>query len=197
LPVCQVTRRGAHHATRKAGGRRCGFARLLHYDSAWFADPMLIRRIADRWLLRVIMGWLTVPVMEWVGLRVIVQQRPGRRGEGRTRFGDKPDAGGSLLPALLLAWRNHGHQHQLNAHVVNYADDFVICCRPGDAERAKTQMKALMMRLKLEVNETRTRVACITEDNITFRLYARPVLRKRRTTLDWNASFQENREEPA
>jgi hypothetical protein len=27
---------------------------------------------------------------------------------------------------FLLAWRNHGHQDQLDAHVVNYADDFVI-----------------------------------------------------------------------
>jgi hypothetical protein len=33
---------------------------------------MLIRRIADGRLLHVIMGWLTVPVMERVGRRVMV-----------------------------------------------------------------------------------------------------------------------------
>jgi len=69
---------------------------------------------------------------------------------------------------FLLAWRNHGHQDQLDAHVVNYADDFVICCRPGHAETAKTRMEALMTRLGLEVNETKTRLACIPGDNITF-----------------------------
>ena len=69
---------------------------------------------------------------------------------------------------FLLAWRNHGHQDQLNAHVVNYADDFVICCRPGNAAMAKTRMTALMTRLGLEVNETKTRLARIPEDNITF-----------------------------
>jgi hypothetical protein len=37
---------------------------------------------------------------------------------------------------FLLAWKEHGHQQQLDAHVVNYADDFVICCRPGNAEAA-------------------------------------------------------------
>ena len=31
---------------------------------------------------------------------------------------------------------NYGHRDQLDAHVVNYADDFVICCRPGNAEAA-------------------------------------------------------------
>ena len=44
----------------------------------------------------------------------------------------------------------------------------VICCRPGNAEMAKTRMNALMTRLGLEVNETKTRLARIPEDNITF-----------------------------
>ena len=55
---------------------------------------------------------------------------------------------------------------ELNAHVVNYADDFVICCLPGNAEMATTRMTALMTRLGLEVNETTTRLARIPEDNI-------------------------------
>jgi hypothetical protein len=70
--------------------------------------------------------------------------------------------------SLFHAGSHHGHQDQLNAHVVNYADDFVICCRPGNAVGAKTRMTALMTRLGLEVNETKTRLARIPEDNITF-----------------------------
>ena len=30
---------------------------------------------------------------------------------------------------FLLAWNSHGHRDRLGAYVVNYADDFVICCR--------------------------------------------------------------------
>ena len=41
---------------------------------------------------------------------------------------------------------------RLDAHVVNYADDFVICCRPGNAPAAMARMATLMMRLGLEVN---------------------------------------------
>ena len=69
---------------------------------------------------------------------------------------------------FALAWRDHGHQDQLNAHVVNYADDFVICCRPGNAEEAMMRMQTLMTRLGLEVNETKTRIARLPEDGFTF-----------------------------
>src|SRR5712671_567047 len=118
--ACQVTRRVTHHATRKVGGRRCGFARLLHHDSAWSADAMLIRRIVDGRLLRVIMGWLTVPVMERVGRCVIptATARTTRRGTPQSSV-ISPMLANLYLPRFLLAWRNHGHQDQLNAHVVN------------------------------------------------------------------------------
>jgi hypothetical protein len=44
-----------------------------------------------------------------------------------------------------------GHERRLRAKIVNYADDFVICCR-GTAVRAMTEMQAMMERLKLTVN---------------------------------------------
>jgi len=56
---CQDGRSSACTHARWRGGRRCGFARLLHHNSARSADAMLIRRIADGRLLRVIKGWLT------------------------------------------------------------------------------------------------------------------------------------------
>ena len=126
------------------------------------------RRIADGRLLRVIKGWLIVPVVELVGRRVI-RTATARKTKRGTPQGSvvSPMLANLYFRRFLLAWRNHGHQDQLNAHVVNYADDFVICCLPGNAERAKTRMTALMTRLELEVNETKTRLARIPEDNIT------------------------------
>ena len=133
----------------------------------------LIRRIADGRLLRIIKGWLTVPVVERAGRRVI-RTATARRTKRGTPQGSviSPMLANLYFRRFVLAWRNNGHQDQLDAHVVNYADDFVICCRPGHAETAKTRMEALMTRLGLEVNETKTRLARIPGDNITLLGYA-------------------------
>jgi len=129
----------------------------------------LCRRIADGRLLRTIKGWLTAPVVEYV------DGRPVRTTEARRRKRGTPQ-GGVISPLLancyfrrfLLAWQGHGHQDQLDAHVVNYADDFVICCRPGNAPVALARMAALMARLELEVNTTKTRIARLPEESFDF-----------------------------
>jgi len=36
---------------------------------------------------------------------------------------------------FVLGWKTLGHEARLKAHIVNYADDFVICCR-GTAGKA-------------------------------------------------------------
>jgi len=51
---------------------------------------------------------------------------------------------------------------------VNYADDFVICCRPGKAAVALAKMEALMTRLGLEVNKAKTRIARLPEQSFDF-----------------------------
>ncbi|MGH3226284.1 MAG: group II intron maturase-specific domain-containing protein, partial [Streptosporangiaceae bacterium] len=54
------------------------------------------------------------------------------------------------------------------AHVVNYADDLVICCRPGNAPAAMARMAMLMTRLRLEVNATKTRIARLPKESFDF-----------------------------
>jgi RNA-directed DNA polymerase len=44
----------------------------------------------------------------------------------------------------------------------------VICCRPGNAEAAMAQMTSLMTRLGLTVNDTKTRIARLPKDDVTF-----------------------------
>jgi hypothetical protein len=39
---------------------------------------------------------------------------------------------------------------------VNYADDFVILCKPGNGTQAMETMRKLMARLGLTVNEKKT-----------------------------------------
>ena len=68
---------------------------------------------------------------------------------------------------FVLGWKKLGHEKRLEAHVVNYADDLVICCR-GYAEEALARMRDIMTRLKLTVNETKTRVCKLPGEKFDF-----------------------------
>ena len=54
---------------------------------------------------------------------------------------------------------------------MNYADDMVICCR-GNAEEALAKMRGIMQKLKLTVNETKTRVCKLPEEKFDFLGYS-------------------------
>ena len=68
---------------------------------------------------------------------------------------------------FVLGWKVLGHERSLCAKIVNYADDFVICCR-GSAEDAKHAMQSLMERLGLTVNEAKTRVCRVPDESFDF-----------------------------
>ena len=60
-----------------------------------------------------------------------------------------------------------GHQQRWSAHIVNYADDLVICCKRG-AEDALAAMRTIMERLKLTVNEDKTHLCRIPQERFDF-----------------------------
>jgi hypothetical protein len=68
---------------------------------------------------------------------------------------------------FVLGWKRLGHEKRLAAYIVNYADDLVICCR-GRAEEALARMRDIMTKLKLTVNETKTRVCKLPEEKFDF-----------------------------
>lgn len=142
-----------------------------YFDSIPHAELMksVSRRVSDRHLLGLIKKWLEAPVEE-------VDER-GRR-HRTTRNGDEgrgSPQGSPLSPLLaniymrrfVLGWRELGHEKRLDAHIVNYADDFVICCR-GTAREAMRVMRSMMSRLRLTVNEAKTRICRLPEEGVNF-----------------------------
>lgn len=128
------------------------------------------RRVADGEILSVLKRWLTVPVWERTARGAVLrttQARDQKRGTPQ---------GGTASPLLanlyfrrfLRAWYEHGHSERLDAHVVNYADDLVICCPPGNGKMALATMRRLMERLGLTVNDQKTRIACLPEGAFDF-----------------------------
>ena len=119
----------------------------------------IIRRVADKQILQTIKRWLIVPVIE--------ESRKGsiRSTEAKDSHRGIPE-GSPISPLLsncyfrrfLLAWKKFGYESKLGAHIVNYADDFVICCKPGQSEKAREVMERLVTRIGLQVNTEKTQI---------------------------------------
>src|SRR5206468_10759375 len=54
---------------------------------------------------------------------------------------------------FVLGWKKLGLEQSPGTRLVTYADDLVILCRRGSAEKALHHLRAIMSKLKLTVNE--------------------------------------------
>ena len=59
---------------------------------------------------------------------------------------------------FVLGWKKPGWSSSLGTRIVTYADDLVILCRKGKAEEALSRLREIMGKLKLTVNEEKTRI---------------------------------------
>jgi group II intron reverse transcriptase/maturase len=142
-----------------------------YFDSIPHSDLMksVARRISDRYLLHLIKMWLKTPVEE-TDAQGRIQRTTRNKDEGRgTPQGGvaSPLLANLYMRRFILGWKQLGHEQRLQAQIVNYADDFVICTR-GRAEQALTAMRDMMTKLKLTVNEQKTRRCHLPEDTFTF-----------------------------
>jgi RNA-directed DNA polymerase len=142
-----------------------------YFDSIPHAELVksLSRRISDRHLLGLIKMWLVAPVEE-------IDERGRVRRTTRNKDERRGSPQGSPLSPLLaniymrrfiVGWKVLGHEQRLDAHIVNYADDFVICCR-GTAAQALHVMRDMMERLQLTVNERKTRICRVPGETFVF-----------------------------
>jgi group II intron reverse transcriptase/maturase len=134
----------------------------------------LARRIVDGRVLHLIKMWLECAVEE--------TDDRGRK----TRTTEAKDSGrgipqGSPISPLLanlymrrfvLGWKKLGLEESLGSRIVTYADDLVILCTRGNAEEALTRMRELMGRLKLVVNEEKTRICKVPDETFDFLGYS-------------------------
>jgi hypothetical protein len=72
---------------------------------------------------------------------------------------------------FLKHWRLTEQGHKLKAHVIAYADDFVILSR-GHAEEAKAWAGAVMTRLGLSLNEAKTSLRDAWKERFDFLGYS-------------------------
>ena len=142
-----------------------------YFDSIPHSDLLksVARRVVDGAMLHLIKVWLEAPVEE-------TDEKGNKHRSTRNRDEGRGTPQGAPISPLLsnlymrrfvLGWKKLGHEKRLAAHIVNYADDLVICCR-GRAEEALAIMRDIMGKLKLTVNETKPRVCKLPEEKFDF-----------------------------
>jgi RNA-directed DNA polymerase len=168
----------AQNAVRKVERLlRTGYTEVVDADLSGYFDSIphaellksVARRINDSRVLRLIKMWLETPVEE-------TDAKGNRHRTTRNKDqGMGTPQGAPISPMLsniymrrfVKGWKTGGHEKRLAARIVNYADDFVICCR-GTALEAMAVMRKMMSKLKLTVNESKTRLCRLPEESFDF-----------------------------
>ena len=68
---------------------------------------------------------------------------------------------------FIVGWKQRGLESKLRAKIVSYADDYVICCQ-GSADEALVEMRRMMEKLKLTINEAKTQVCQLPQERFDF-----------------------------
>jgi RNA-directed DNA polymerase len=141
-----------------------------YFDTIPHSELMqcVARRIVDRQMLQLIKMWLKVPVEERDanGKRRLTGGKDNDRGTPQ---------GGVISPALanlymnrmLKGFRQTRRGEQFQAHIVNYADDFVIQSR-GKATEALEWTRGVLGRLGLTLNEKKTSIRNARQERFDF-----------------------------
>jgi RNA-directed DNA polymerase len=170
-------RRSAQDAIRKVHKLVCeGYADVVDADLSKYFDTIphcellqcVARRIVDREVLRLIKMWLQAPVEE--------RDENGKRRltGGKDRHCGTPQGGVAspmlanlYMNRLLKGWRNTKRGEQFDAHIVTYADDFVILSR-GKAAEALNWTRQVVARMGVTLNEAKTSIKQARQESFGF-----------------------------
>lgn len=164
--------RQAHQAVDAIrGALYTGRSEVVDADLAQYFDTIphqklmrqVARRVSDGMILKLIKAWLRAPIMEG--------EEDGRRTMKANPCGTPQ--GGVISPLLANIYLHPldeavNDHSQGKPHMVRYADDLVILCRPGAGKEMKERLSRWLQSRGLTLNETKTRVLQSRESGFEF-----------------------------
>ncbi len=171
-------KKSAHQAVDDiANALHQGYTNVIDADLSKYFDSIphtklltiVAERVVDSAILHVIKLWLKAPV--------IGEDEDGTRknvGGGKANSKGTPQ-GGVISPLLANCylhlldriWDKHQLRRKLQAHIVRYADDFVVLCR-GKVEAPLAAVRHVLDRLDLTLNESKTHIVDARQESFIF-----------------------------
>ena len=155
-----------------------------YFDSIPHAKLMAVvaERIVDGGILHLINMWLKAPVIGEDDRGVKKTVGGGKANRKGTPQGGviSPLLANCYLHILDRVWQRRHMKGKLHAHLVRYADDFVVMCRK-DVEEPLKVVRHVLERLGLSLNEAKTQVVDAAEASFNFLGFAIRMSRGMRT----------------
>jgi RNA-directed DNA polymerase len=170
--------KSAHHAVDDiANTLWAGYTKVIDADLSKYFDTIphtklmavVAERIVDGSILHLIKQWLKAPVIG-------ESDRGTRKTVGGGKCNRKGTPQGGVISPLLAncylhildrVWQRQNLKVKLGAHIVRYADDFVVMCR-SDVKRPMEVVRDVLSRLDLQLNEGKTHIVDATEMGFDF-----------------------------
>src|SRR5574337_12629 len=171
-------KRSAHDAVDDiADALNPGYTNVIDADLSKYFDSIphakllavVAERIVDGAILHLIKLWLKAPV--------IGEDKGGTRKHagGGTAHRRRTPQGGVISPLLANCylhlldriWDKHRLRRKLQAHIVRYADDFVVLCK-GKVDAPLATVRHVLERLDLTLNETKTHIVDARKESFNF-----------------------------
>jgi RNA-directed DNA polymerase len=171
-------KRSAHDAVDDiANALWAGYTQVIDADLSKYFDSIphvklltvVAARIVDGGILHLIKLWLKAPVIgeDDQGVKRTVGGGKANR-QGTPQGGViSPLLANCYLHLLDRIWQRHHLRGKLQAHLVRYADDFVVLCRK-DVEEPLKVVRRVLERLGLSLNEAKTQIVEATEASFEF-----------------------------
>jgi RNA-directed DNA polymerase len=171
-------KKSAHDAVDDiANALWAGHTQVIDADLSKYFDSIPHAKLLAVVAERIVDGGILALIKQWLKAPVISEDDQGKRktvGGGQANSRGTPQ-GGVISPLLANAylhildriWERHRLKDKLGAHLVRYADDFVVLCKKGVEEPLKV-VRQVLDRLDLSLNETKTHIVDATEASFDF-----------------------------